>query len=137
MEDADTVKTSRSLRILVAEDNRVNQMVVQAMLEEANHSVHMVCNGLEAVTAVRDHPYDLLLMDEQMPEMDGITAARKIRELPGAVRNIPIVALTTNSRKGDQESYLATGMTDYLAKPVKPKDLFVTIARWAAGEGPA
>lgn len=132
----DPVEECRPLRILVAEDNRVNQMVVRAMLEKRNHRVHMAGNGLEAVEAVKTGGYDLILMDVQMPEMDGLEATRRIRALPGIFATIPIIALTANSMKGDRERYLESGMTDYLSKPVRPGELFATIARHAAEKEP-
>ncbi len=123
----------KPLRILVAEDNSVNQMVVRAMLERYRHRVHMVGNGLEAVEAVKFGEYDLILMDVQMPEMDGIEATRRIRALPGNIASIPIIALTANSMKGDRENYIASGMTDYLSKPVRPSELYLTIDRCVPG----
>lgn len=120
---------TRSLQILVAEDNPVNQAVISAMLLKAGHRINIVENGVEAVAAVARYRYDLVLMDMQMPEMDGVTAALKIRELPGDVSNIPIIAVTANTMKGDREKYLAAGMTDYVAKPIVLEELAGAIAR--------
>lgn len=120
---------TRSLHILVAEDNHVNQAVIKAMLLKAGHRTEIVENGLEAVTAVSRNQYDLVLMDQQMPEMDGVTATRKIRELTGDASRIPIIAVTANAMKGDREKYLAAGMTDYVAKPIDPGKLAEAIAR--------
>ncbi len=117
------------LRILVAEDNHVNQMLVEALLGKAGHYADMVGNGLEAVQAVSSSRYDLVLMDAQMPEMDGPTAARAIRELPGAPSCVPIIALTANALPGQREEYLAAGMNDYVAKPIDPAALFAAIGR--------
>ncbi len=119
----------RRLRILVAEDNPVNSMVVQLFLENEGHHVEIVENGLEAVQAIKMGTYDLVLMDIQMPEMDGPAAARTIRGLEGAISEIPIVALTGNAMPGDREEYLAAGMNDYLAKPFDPRQLMALIAR--------
>ena len=119
----------KSLRILVAEDNHVNQMVVSAVLGKAGHHIDMVSNGIEAVAAVLRCRYDLVLMDVQMPEMDGVTATRKIRDLPDEVSNIPIIAVTANAMVGDREQYLSAGMTDYISKPINPQKLASVIAR--------
>ncbi|MCZ6770936.1 MAG: response regulator, partial [Proteobacteria bacterium] len=120
----------RRLRILLAEDNHVNQMVVIAMLRGAGHTVDVAGNGIEAVEAINTRPYDLVLMDIQMPEMDGVTAAKAIRALDDAARaSIPIIALTANAIKGDREKYLAAGMDDYISKPVDQAALHETIAR--------
>ena len=124
-----TTDPNRPLRILVAEDNLVNQKVIMCMLEVIDCQVDVVENGVEAVSAVTDTPYDLVLMDIQMPEMDGVTATKSIRSLTGASSAIPIIALTANAMRGDREHYLATGMSDYLPKPVNHSDLLNTIAR--------
>ena len=106
------------LRILVAEDNDMNQKLLRAMLKRDGHDVEIVANGLEAVDAVMRGHYDLVLMDIQMPEMDGVTATRRIRDLPGEVRDIPVIAVTANAMKGQREEYLAAGMDDYVSKPI-------------------
>ncbi len=121
-------ESSRPLRILVAEDNHINQTVLLAMLGKAGHRIDIAGNGLEAISSVTRVAYDLLLMDVQMPEMDGMTATRRIRDLPGETGPIPIIALTANAMKGDREKYLAAGMNDYVSKPIKPNALFAAIA---------
>ncbi len=121
-------ESSRPLRILVAEDNHINQTVLLAMLGKAGHRIDIAGNGLEAISSVTRVAYDLLLMDVQMPEMDGMTATRRIRDLPGETGRIPIIALTANAMKGDREKYLAAGMNDYVSKPIKPNALFAAIA---------
>ncbi len=126
--------SDRPLRILVAEDNHVNQTVLLAMMGKSGHTIDMVGNGVEAVSAVMRAPYDLVLMDVHMPEMDGVTATRKIRELPGEVGEIPIIALTANAMKGDRETYLEADMTDYVSKPINPQKLFAAIARCSGQE---
>jgi PAS domain S-box-containing protein len=123
---------ARSLRILVAEDNQINQLVVTAMLAKLGHQADVVGDGAEAVAAIQRVPYDLVLMDVQMPEMDGLDATRAIRRLPGPAADLPIIALTANAMTGDREQYLAAGMTDYVAKPINLADLQAAIARAAA-----
>lgn len=120
---------NRTLRILVAEDNKINQTVIVAMLEQAGHQVDMVGNGIEAVSAVMRSPFDVVLMDIQMPEMDGITATRKIRKLDGPQNAIPIIALTANAMVGDREQYLEAGMSDYVTKPIEPAELSAALRR--------
>ena len=118
----------RSLRVLVAEDNNVNQQVIKGMLTKAGHRVFLVSNGLEAVNAVMSTRYDVVLMDFQMPEMDGITATRRIRELEDSENAaFPSSRLTANAMKGDRETCLAAGMDDYVSKPIEPRRLFAAI----------
>jgi CheY-like chemotaxis protein len=123
----------RPARILIAEDNRVNQRVATRMLERLGFRPDAVANGLEAVAACKRVPYDLVLMDCQMPEMDGYEATRRIRA--GRVRGEPvIVALTANAMKGDAERCRESGMHDYLAKPVTLPALVATLERWLAAK---
>ena len=130
-EEAATSESDRSLRILVAEDNQVNQLVLRGILGKTAHRIEVVSNGIEAVAAVMRAPYDLILMDVQMPEMDGVAATRKIRELPGEAAKIPIVALTANAMTGDREKYIEAGMTDYVSKPIKAEILLAAIAKYS------
>jgi signal transduction histidine kinase/CheY-like chemotaxis protein len=115
--------------LLLVEDNLVNQKVVLAMVEIAGYRVDVVANGLEALAALKRRPYDCVLMDAQMPEMDGLTATREIRKLPPPLGRVPIIALTANAMTGDRERYLAGGMNDYVSKPIDPKQLFAAITR--------
>ncbi len=121
--------TQKSLRILVAEDNQVNQMVIGLMLRQLGHQVDLVTNGIEACEQVQKAPYDLVLMDMQMPEMDGLTATQTIRRLPQDCARLPIIALTANAMEGDRERYIAGGMDDYVAKPIALPQLIAAINR--------
>ncbi|MFH1113831.1 MAG: PAS domain S-box protein [Pseudomonadota bacterium] len=113
------------LHILVAEDNAVNRKLVSGMLGKMGHSVTVCSNGKEAVDAVEEETFDLVLMDVQMPGMDGMQASTVIRELErGTGRHIPIIALTAHAMKGDRERCLEAGMDDYLSKPIAPSVLF-------------
>ena len=119
-------ESRHTLRILLAEDNLVNQQVATAMLVKRGHQVDVVGNGREAVDAVGAREYDLVLMDIQMPEMDGFAATQAIRALPRG-RSLPIIALTAHALSGERERCLERGMTGYLAKPFKAHDLFAAI----------
>ncbi len=116
-------------RILLAEDNPVNQAVAVAMLETLDCHVDVVNNGKEAVEAIKRAHYDLVLMDCQMPVMDGFAATAAIRSLEGPARHIPIVALTAHAIEGDRERCLAAGMDDYLAKPYELAQLRIVLQR--------
>ncbi len=105
-------------RILLVEDNPVNQQLVLAALSILPVSIDVAHDGIEAVTAVKSFPYDLILMDIQMPNMNGIEATRKIRAMPNAGNDIPIIAMTADAMAGDKERYLSEGMTNYIAKPI-------------------
>ncbi|MEQ1781104.1 MAG: PAS domain S-box protein [Hyphomonadaceae bacterium] len=121
------------MRILLAEDHALNQMMLRLMLEAAGYFVDVVDNGLQALQAVQVKPYDLILMDISMPEMDGVEATQRIRALEGPVCRIPIIALTANAMKGDREKFLAAGMTDYLSKPIHIEKLITAVGRQRVG----
>lgn len=122
---------SVKLRILVAEDNVVNQKIVLKLLGKLGHSADAVANGLEAVQASQRMAYDVILMDCQMPDMDGYQATAEIRKLESKEGHIPIIALTANAMAGDREKCLDAGMDDFLTKPIQPKLLTETLNKWA------
>ncbi len=121
-------------RILLAEDNAINQKVATKMLENMGHRVDVVANGLEVLDALERIPYDIILMDMQMPEMDGLTATREIRGRFDADRQPVIIAMTANAMSGDQSACLEAGMDDYVAKPVKSETLRAALNRWIPAE---
>ena len=122
----------RRLSILLAEDNIVNQKLAAKLLEKRGYRVAVASNGREAVDAFEGESFDLILMDVQMPEMDGIEATRLIREKEAEHGgHIPIVAMTAHAMKGDREECLAAGMDDYMSKPFKPKELYSIIEKVA------
>ncbi len=146
-------ESKQKIRILLAEDNIINQKVASKVLEKLGYRADVAVNGLEALKALETTPYDMVLMDVQMPEMDGLEATREIRkreeltaqqkdagfsgEVPGlsfqhSVRSkhIPIIAMTAHAMKGDKEICLKAGMDDYLTKPIQPVKFGETIARW-------
>ena len=120
---------SASLRILLAEDNRINQQFAVALLEKDGHKVDVANNGLFAVEAVIRETYDVVLMDIQMPELDGVGAMSQIRALPPPKCDVPIVAMTANAMHGARAEYLAAGMDEYISKPVRPETLTAILDR--------
>jgi|GEM_PF-1209259 signal transduction histidine kinase/CheY-like chemotaxis protein/HPt (histidine-containing phosphotransfer) domain-containing protein len=124
------VGRSRHLRILVVEDNHVNQLLTTRTLQKLEHSTDVACNGIEAIEAVEAEPFDLILMDVNMPEMSGIEATKIIRRMPGERGQIPIIALTANAMKGDKERFLAAGMSDYVSKPLDRDRLIAAVNNW-------
>ncbi len=121
--------TGSALRILVAEDNPVNQQVATGLLRKLGHFVDVASDGQEAVQAVRSFPYDLVLMDVQMPEMDGLEATRAIRDLDLPASATPIIAMTANAMQGDDQICLEAGMNGYISKPIDRAKLIDMLAR--------
>jgi CheY-like chemotaxis protein/HPt (histidine-containing phosphotransfer) domain-containing protein len=119
-------------RILVAEDNLTNQEVAVAMLKKLGYRPDLAANGVEALQALREADYDVVLMDCEMPEMDGYEATRRIRDFRTGTRNprIPIIALTADAITGDRDKCLQAGMSDYVAKPVEPRQLADVLEKW-------
>jgi CheY-like chemotaxis protein len=121
--------------VLLAEDNPVNQRLAVRLLEKRGHAVVVAGDGREALAALASRePFDLVLMDVQMPDMDGLEATARIREgEQGGSRHVPIIAMTAHAMKGDCERCLQAGMDAYLAKPIQPQELFETIGRLLPG----
>jgi CheY-like chemotaxis protein/HPt (histidine-containing phosphotransfer) domain-containing protein len=125
---------TNNVKILLAEDNVVNQKVAQSMLKKLGLRTDIVANGAEALKALEMIPYDLVLMDVQMPEMDGLAATRLIRYSGSAVLNkdVPIIAMTAHAMKGDRERFIESGMNDYISKPVSMEALKRVLDKWLA-----
>ena len=118
-------------RILLAEDNPINQKLAVVLLQKAGYSVDAVENGAQALEKVQSNQYNVVLMDVQMPEMDGLEATQKIREWERETgRHIPIIAMTAHAMQGDRERCLEAGMDDYVTKPLEPKVFFSALDRW-------
>ncbi len=117
------------MRILLAEDNKINQKCAQALLEKRFH-LTIAENGVQAVDQMRRHDFDVVLMDIQMPELDGPGATRQIRALPAPKCHVPIIAMTANAQPGAHEEYLAAGMNDYVTKPISPAALLALLDRF-------
>jgi CheY-like chemotaxis protein len=125
--ETDVHKTrDHALRILLAEDNIINQKVILRMLNKLGYRADVSANGLEVLAALERQPYDVVLMDVQMPEMDGIEAAKKIHEKWSARPRI--IAITAYALQGDREKCIAAGMDDYITKPVKIEELQAVLA---------
>lgn len=125
---------TRPRRILMAEDNVINQRVGKLILQRAGFEIDLVSDGVEAVEAHRANPYDLILMDCQMPTMDGFEASRHIRHL--GQKQPVIVAVTANALVGERERCLSAGMDDYLSKPFQAEQLVAVVKRWLSSEEP-
>jgi CheY-like chemotaxis protein/HPt (histidine-containing phosphotransfer) domain-containing protein len=132
-------RTSNSLRVLIAEDNLINQQVVLRLLEKRGHKAVAKSNGRSALSALASDRFDVVLMDVQMPDMDGVEVTAAIREREKTTgRRIPVIAMTAHTMKGDRESFLAAGMDGYVPKPISPEQLFAAIEAFSrAPEPPA
>ncbi|HSR18217.1 MAG TPA: ATP-binding protein, partial [Ignavibacteriaceae bacterium] len=129
---SDFLKEQRSnFKILLAEDNLINQKVAIKILNTAGYIVEAVGNGKEAVESVKNGIYDIVLMDIQMPEMDGFTATKEMREFPDEKNKIPIIAITAHALRGDKEKCLESGMNDYISKPIIAPQLIRILDKWA------
>ncbi|MBC7397758.1 MAG: response regulator, partial [Bdellovibrionales bacterium] len=117
----------KGVRVLLVEDNPINQKVAVKTLEKQGFLMTLANHGLEALELLKQQTFDLILMDCQMPEMDGYEATRRIRAYPLAVRNIPIIAMTANAMKGDRERCLQAGMNDYITKPFHLTELLSAV----------
>jgi len=129
--DIDALARIRGASVLLVEDNEINQQVATELLEQAGLVVTIACNGLEAVAAVAGGDFDIVLMDIQMPEMDGLEATARIRQSgkPG-VEDLPIVAMTAHAMASDREKSIEAGMNDHVAKPIDPEELSAALVRW-------
>jgi len=125
-----------NLLILLAEDNEINQMMASNMIETMGHSVSIVGNGKDAISLLEQQTFDLILMDIQMPEMDGLTATRHIRSLKPPLANIPIIAMTAHAMREDRDRCLLAGMNDYLSKPINPPEMEAKIQKWGTSSLP-
>ncbi len=121
-------------RVLVAEDNQTSQLVALGILKKLGLQADAVANGKEAVEVLEKTPYDLILMDIEMPVMDGVSATRKIRSLESELRNTPIIALTAHAMVGDREKSVAAGMDGHISKPVTAKALAEVLEKWLPGK---
>ena len=134
----DQARERARLRVLIAEDNPVNQKVATRTLDKLGFRCEVANNGKEALAALERTRFDVVLMDCQMPEMDGFEATRRIRDgESGSERHLPVIAMTANAMAGDREACLQAGMDDYLAKPFNPSDLVSVIEKWTLRSSPA
>jgi len=129
-QEAEALKHIRGAKLLLVEDNEINQQVAREILEGAGLNVTIATNGQEAVNAVKENNYDAVLMDVQMPVMDGYTATREIRNLKSEIRNVPVIAMTAHAMAGDEDKSLQAGMNGHVTKPIDPDQLFATLQKW-------
>jgi len=129
------IAEARTIRILMAEDNPVNRKVALSMLKRLGYQADVAENGLKVLQALQEKPYDIVLMDVQMPEMDGLEATREIRRRMPVIEQPVIIAMTALALEGDQEMCLNSGMDDYVSKPVKMDMLKTALDRWSGKNG--
>jgi CheY-like chemotaxis protein len=127
---ATAAKTGGAIRILLAEDNAINALLTRTLLEAEGHTVETVEDGQLAVEAMKSSHFDMIFMDMRMPNMDGLEATRKIRALPSAAKNLPIIALTANAFDDDRNACFDSGMNDFMTKPVSAEELSEMVSRW-------
>ncbi len=120
--------------MLLAEDNRTNQKVVLAVLAKLSCTTDVANNGLEVVEAFTNHTYSLVLMDVAMPEMDGLEATQRIRQIEAGNSHTPIIALTAHAMSDDRSRCIAAGMDDYVTKPIRLPELAALLAQWTQGD---
>ena len=123
-------RSEQALSILVAEDNLINQKVIVGMLKHLGHAVEVAENGLVAINMLEHGDYDLILMDVQMPELDGLEATRRIRARTDHKGRLPIIGVTANAMEHDRDNCLMAGMNEHLPKPVRQQDLKAVLMRW-------
>jgi signal transduction histidine kinase/ActR/RegA family two-component response regulator len=126
-EPSEIVKSGKGVRVLIVEDNTINQMLIVKVLQKRDFTIDVAANGVIALSKYRNNDYDIILMDLQMPEMDGYETTRNIRNMPGSKKDIPIMAMTAHTIKGEMERCLAIGMNDYIPKPFNINELFEKI----------
>jgi two-component system sensor histidine kinase/response regulator len=124
------LKGIKGAHVLLAEDNEINQQVARELLEQASFVVKIANNGKEALEMAEREPYDVILMDIQMPEMSGFEATKEIRNLESDFRNVPIIAMTAHAMAGDREKSIEAGMNDHVTKPINPHELFEALLKW-------
>ena len=129
-DDSTIADVGRPLRILVAEDDAINQRIIAAILQHIDCGVDIVANGREAVEAAARTRYDVILMDIQMPVMDGLMATQAIRQFEGECGRVPIIAVTANTVMDTHKEYVAAGLDDYLPKPIDLDTISAVIARY-------
>jgi signal transduction histidine kinase/CheY-like chemotaxis protein len=134
-QETEALRHIAGAQVLLVEDNEINQQVAREILEGAGLTVTVVSNGREALAAVQATPYDAVLMDVQMPVMDGYSATQAIRNLKPEIRSVPIIAMTAHAMAGDADKSLQAGMNDHVTKPIDPDRLFATLQKWIQPHG--
>ena len=130
-----TTDTKPVFRVLLAEDVKLNQMLTQKLLARSGYLIDIAENGIQAIEAMKNADYDVILMDVQMPEMDGIEATKQIRQLPGTKKFVPIIALTAQADVNTEDELRAAGMDDYISKPINFDILFSKLSALAEKRG--